>query len=88
MAAIRKEIRIIGFDDGPFDKFKDKKTIVIGAVFKGGFVLDGIVSTKVALDGDDATEKLVSVIMKSRFRLQLRCILRTCIKKQAFRSLQ
>ncbi|MBS3098569.1 DUF99 family protein [Candidatus Woesearchaeota archaeon] len=71
----KKEIRVIGIDDSPFKKFKKGKVLVIGTIFRGGAWLDGILSTKVAVDGNNATKKLVEMINKCKFRPQLRCIL-------------
>jgi endonuclease V-like protein UPF0215 family len=75
MKEYRKEIRLLGIDDSPFDKFKDKECLVIGTVYRGGNYADGILSTKVKVDGDDSTAKLALMINKSKFRPQLRCIL-------------
>ncbi len=72
---LRKEIRIIGIDDASFDKFKDKQTLLLGVIFRGGNFLDGVVSTTIMVDGDDATEKMAQMIDKSKFKSQLRCIM-------------
>ena len=72
---MKKEIRLLGIDDGPFTKFGNGKVIVIGAIFRGGLWLDGILSTKVAVDGDDATEKLAGMVNRCKFKPQLHCIL-------------
>jgi len=71
----KKEIRILGIDDSPFKKFKKGNILVIGTVFRGGALLDGILSTKVAIDGDNSTKKLVDMVNNSKFKPQLRCIL-------------
>jgi len=63
---IKDEVRVLGFDDGPF-KRGDKTTLVVGVVFRGGRWMDGVLSTKVAVDGLDATEKLISLIRTLRF---------------------
>ena len=72
---IKREIRIIGIDDGPFNKFKDKECLVIGVVTRGGLYIDAILSTKVEVDGDDATEKIIEMINKSRQKDQIRIIM-------------
>jgi uncharacterized protein len=74
-AKIKDEIRVLGIDDCPFDKWKDKKTKVIGAMFRGGKFIDGVVSCDVTVDGRDATERIARMINKSRFKKQLQCIL-------------
>lgn len=71
---IKKEIRVIGIDDSPFNKFKDKEILVVGVVMRGGLFVDGILSTKANVDGNDATDKLVRMINKCKFKLQLQCI--------------
>ena len=70
----KKEIRVIGIDDSPFNKFKDRKVLVVGVVMRGGIAIDGILSTKVDVDGNDSTKKLVEMINKCKFKPQLQCI--------------
>jgi hypothetical protein len=70
----KSEIRILGFDDGPFDK-NDKIVPVIGVVFRGGSFLDGILRTDVKVDGLDSTEKIVKLINTSRHKQQLKVIM-------------
>lgn len=71
---IKKEFRIIGIDDGHFVKSQDS-VIVIGTIFRGGQWMDGVLSTKVEVDGDDSTEKLAEMINRSRHIAQLKCIM-------------
>jgi len=75
MRQIKKFSLIVGFDDSPFNKFKDKEVLVTGTVMRGGYSIDGIMSTKVKVDGTDSTRKLISLIGKSRFRTQIKAIL-------------
>jgi uncharacterized protein len=72
----KKEIRLLGIDDAPFDKFtKRKDTLAIAVLFRGGEFMDGILSTKIRVDGNNSTKKLSEMINKSKFRAQLKCIL-------------
>ena len=71
---VKKEIRVIGIDDSPFDKFKDSKILVVGVVMRGGSWVDGILSTKVIVDGNDSTKKIIEMINKCKFKPQLQCI--------------
>ncbi len=75
MRKYRREIRLLGIDDGPFNKFKDRECLVVGTIYRGGNYADGILSTKVRVDGNDATEKIAKMINQSKFKSQLRCIL-------------
>lgn len=71
----KKEIRVVGIDDAPFKKFTKGKVLVIGTIFRGGTWLDGLLSTKVSIDGTNSTKKLIEMINKCKFKPQLRCIL-------------
>ena len=70
----KKEIRVIGIDDSPFDKFNDKNVLVVGVVMRGGSWVDGILSTKVKVDGSESTKKLTKMGNKCKFKPQLQCI--------------
>ena len=71
---VKKEIRIIGWDDAPFT-FKDKHTLLMGVICRGGIQIDGVITTKICVDGTDATEKITKAINKSRHKEQLRIIM-------------
>ena len=71
---LKKEIRILGIDDSPFKKFKKGNVLVVGALFRGGVFLDGLLTTKVAIDGNNSTSKLIAMVNKCRFKPQIRCI--------------
>lgn len=72
---MKKEIRVLGIDDSSFNKFQDKKVFVIGAFFRGGDWLDGIMTTKARVDGNDATGNIIKMVRKSKFRPQIQAIL-------------
>ena len=71
---IKKEARFIGIDDSPFNKFRDSEILVVGVVMRGGSAIDGILSTKVAVDGDDSTKRIAEMIIRSKFQTQLQCV--------------
>ena len=68
---MKKEIRILGIDDSAFQKHVKKDILIIGTVFRGGQFLDGLVSTKIRVDGNNATKKITQMIEKSKFKPQL-----------------
>jgi endonuclease V-like protein UPF0215 family len=72
---MKRQIRILGIDDSPFNKFKDKQVLIIGTIYRGGDFFDGILSTKVAVDGSDSTRKLTQMINKCKFKPQLKVIM-------------
>jgi endonuclease V-like protein UPF0215 family len=72
---IKPEIRVLGVDDCPFIPHIKGQVPIIGVVFRGGYWLDGVLHTKIAVDGFDATEKIVSMITSSSHYKQLRVIM-------------
>ncbi len=73
--AIKPEIRVLGVDDGMFVPHTKGLVPVIGVIFRGGYWLDGVLCTKVEVDGLDATDKIVSMIIQSAHLKQLRVIM-------------
>jgi len=65
---IKKEIRILGIDDGPFDFRKDKKAIIIGVMFRGGLFMDGIIKRESNVDGKDITQTIIDMLKKTRHK--------------------
>jgi uncharacterized protein len=74
LRSLKREIRIIGWDDAPFAK-TDKTVRIFGAIFRGGLWMDGLLSTKVRIDGNDATRKIAESMNKTRHREQIRIIM-------------
>ena len=73
---IKEEVRVVGIDDGPFEKFNPhKNTLVVGVVFRGGLYFEGLLSTKVRVDGFNSTRKVIEMINKSKFKNQLQGIM-------------
>lgn len=62
----KEQVRAIGIDDAPFE-FSQEKVLVVGSVVRAPNYLEGILSTRVEVDGKDATEKLGNMISGSRF---------------------
>lgn len=71
---MKQEIRVLGIDDASFDK-QDNEVLLVAPFFRGGRLMDGLLSTKVERDGDDATVKIIEMINSSKFRPQLQAIL-------------
>ena len=66
---------MLGIDDGKFIPHTQGIVIIVGVVFRGGYSIEGVMHTKVAIDGLDATEKLASMINGSPHRRQLRLLM-------------
>jgi uncharacterized protein len=72
---IKPEIRVLGVDDGVFTPHVKGFALVVGVVFRGGYWLDGVMRTKVKVDGLDATSKIALMIVGSPHCRQLRVIM-------------
>ena len=72
---VKPEIRVLGVDDGVFTPHTKGYALIVGVVFRGGYWLDGVMHTKVKVDGVDGTRKIASMIMGSPHHKQLRVIM-------------
>jgi endonuclease V-like protein UPF0215 family len=72
---IKPEIRVLGVDDGAFTPHVEGQVPVIGVVFRGGYWLEGVIHTEIAVDGFDATKRISSMITSSSHYNQLRVIM-------------
>jgi endonuclease V-like protein UPF0215 family len=72
---IKREIRILGVDDGGFIHKRGNRAEVIGVVFRGGHWMEGIMFTDVEVDGTDATERIAEMIVESPHMEQVRVII-------------
>ena len=72
---VKKEVRVVGIDDAPFDKFKETETFIIGVFYRGGNFMDGVLSAKVQIDGTDSTQAVSKMVRGSKFYPQLQCIM-------------
>lgn len=73
---MKRESRVLGVDDAPFDKDnKKEKVLVVGVVFRGGNFMDGVISGNVLVDGEDATDEIARMVKDSKFYHDLKCIM-------------
>jgi endonuclease V-like protein UPF0215 family len=71
---MKKQIRILGIDDSPFT-FNDKYCTVIGVVMRGGGYLECILSDRIAIDGNEATDICKKMIQNTKHRQQLKVLM-------------
>ena len=69
---IKREIRVLGIDDGIFVPHTTGAVDVVGVVYRGGYWLDGVMRTEVTVDGMDATERIADMIRKAPHYKELR----------------
>jgi|Deesub1362A_J573_1020465.scaffolds.fasta_scaffold01059_7 hypothetical protein len=67
-----KKWRFVGFDDG-FRNFKDRKAYLIGCV-TAGTTVESFLFSEIEVDGFDTTPKIVSLVLGSKHREQLKTI--------------
>jgi endonuclease V-like protein UPF0215 family len=73
--SIKPEIRVLGVDDGMFVPRTKGTADVVGVVYRGGYWFEGIMRTKITIDGLNATEKIAAMIKGSPFYEELRVVI-------------
>jgi len=76
---VKREIRVVGIDDGNFFLRGVGKVNLVGVVFRGGEWVDGVLRTKIDVDGFDATKKIVKMVRESNHYGQIRVLMLTKI---------
>jgi uncharacterized protein len=71
---VKPEIRVLGIDDGHFTPHSHEKVPVVGVVFRGGYWLDGVMCTRITVDGLDANAQIAAMITASPHYRQIRVI--------------
>ena len=72
---IKPEIRVLGVDDSPFIPQSKGKLALIGVVFRGGYWIEGLMKTKITIDGLDVTDNLSLMIKESMHFKQLQLVM-------------
>ena len=67
--------RIIGVDDGPFPRRRGVRVPVVGILMSGAIRVEGVLSTWVARDGWNATNRLVEMLTTGRLGGQAQAVL-------------
>ncbi len=67
---MKEGIRVIGITSGPIG---NKDAVVFGIIIRSG-VIEGALSTRVAVNGCDGTKKILRMIAGSRFKTQIKAI--------------
>lgn len=69
-----RTIRVIGFDDAPFDRYSGQPVNVAGVVC-GGTRFEGMLWGQIQVDGWDATDTLCQMLGRSKFLPQIHLVL-------------
>jgi endonuclease V-like protein UPF0215 family len=69
---IKSQIRILAIDDSAIT---NERVTIIGAFFRGGEQLDGVLCSEITKDGMDATDAIINMIRNSKYYSQIRAIM-------------
>ncbi len=69
---IKPQIRILGIDDSALIS---EKVTIIGAFFRGGGQLDGVLKSEITKDGMDATDIITEMVRNSKYYSQIRVLM-------------
>lgn len=68
---MKSGIRILALTTAPIQN--KKNTLLVGVIGRYG-VVEGVISSKITVDGSDSTQKIIRLFKGSRFREQIRLI--------------
>lgn len=71
---MKPKARVLGIDDAPFD-FDDATVPVVGALMRGPTYLEAVLRTDVTVDGRDATDRVVEMVLGSSHVESLQAVL-------------
>jgi endonuclease V-like protein UPF0215 family len=71
---MKRQVRVLGIDDAPFS-FEDERVEIVGVVVRLPSYVEGVMVSEVAVDGEDATDKVAAMVLRSRFRENLALIM-------------
>lgn len=66
-----RTLRVIGFDDSPFDKSRRGTSVMVSGVVCRGTRFEGMVTTRIRKDGWNATTNVIASLRDSKFLPQL-----------------
>ncbi|HVR76306.1 MAG TPA: DUF99 family protein [Planctomycetota bacterium] len=64
----------LSIDDGPFEKRRDREVWAVGVVTAGSGLVEGVLTTRLAVDSGGVTDRLALWVNGSRFRPSLRAV--------------
>ena len=71
---MKSQMKLLGVDDGSFH-FVDKTTIIIGIIMRANGYLEGVLKHNIQVDGSDATDVLIEMIVHTCHRKQLQAMM-------------
>ncbi|MGA1821603.1 MAG: DUF99 family protein [Thermoplasmatota archaeon] len=74
MKNLKRETRIAGIDDGPYDR-DSEETIIIATVCRMDGYIDAVIPGSICTDGTDSSERIGDLLGSSKYIEQIRFIL-------------
>ncbi len=71
---MKRGLRILGIDDGPFKKGENYKTVLVGVLTKFNSYIEGITIRKIDIDGTDVNDQILSMF-NGRFNREINLIM-------------
>ena len=71
---LKKQLRVIGFDDAPFDR-TDGSAVNVSGIVCSDTRFEGMLWGEVSKDGSDATQTLIDMVLASEFYDQIDVVL-------------
>ena len=75
MKKIKQALSVIAFDDGWFQPRKKGQALLVGVVYRLDHRLEGLLSTRVQVDGWNVSEKIIELVKNSKFKPQAKYLL-------------
>lgn len=66
---------VLGIDDGPFEKGYSLSTPIVGVMMEGAALIEAVVVTQFAIDGDQVTDFVGDWICRARFAPALQAVI-------------
>lgn len=72
---LKRQTKVVGWDDGPFELGQQETVPLVGVVTRGGGHVDGVIKTEIEVDGLGVTTNLTTTINGSKHSQELKLIL-------------
>jgi len=72
---LKKGVKILGIACSSFNRLEDQFVPIFGVVYRGASLFEGVLKTRIEVDGEDATEKIRAMIEQSNHSKQLKLIM-------------
>ena len=70
---MKAKSRFLGIDDGPIH-FRDEEVPLVGVAVQAPSYIEGVLMSRAHVDGRDATERILTMVRRSRYREGLRMV--------------